>query len=128
MSNPNPANMIFSTRYKYYLNYRMATGSVSVSGTSHAANTATNYSVTIPIDRTKDFSNIKFNISSLGGQWFSFPSRDIILDANFTLSIVGSYGSNNLTLKVFVVNQSGGVATNTTFTFSVAPALFVTPT
>ena len=123
-----PTNTLFSTRFRYYLNYDTKSGSATVPATSYALGEAKSYSVVIPITRTRDVSNVKFNISTDSSKWYSFPSRDITLDSKFTLTFTGSYSSNNLTITVYVVNQSFGGSVNTAFTLSVQAALFVTPT
>lgn len=127
MSDPTPSNILFSTRYKYYLNYGTESGTVDIPVTSYGAGTAKSYSITIPVTRTDDFSNIKINFSHLSTQWYNFPTRDITLDSNFIIATTGNYSSNNLTLTFYVVNQTGGTVNNTGITVTAQVALFVTP-
>lgn len=127
MGNPAPANILFSSRYKYYLNYATTSGTLSIPATSYTAGTAQSYSISIPLTRTDDFTNIKINFSHLSSNWYSFRPTDVILDANFTITTVGSYSSNNLTLTFYVVNQTASTHTNTAITVTVQVAKFVTP-
>ncbi len=127
MSNPNPSNILFSTRYKYYLNYDTKVGSVDIPSTSYGAGTAKSYSIVIPLERTDDVSNIKVNFSHIGGVWFNFPPADLELDSNFDIASTGSYSSSNLTLTFYIVNQTGLTVSNTALTVTAEVALFVTP-
>jgi hypothetical protein len=127
MSNPDPAKIIYSTRYKYYLNYGTETGSVSIPSTSYGANTYKTYTITIPLDRTDDITNVKINFSHIAGAWFDFPTTDLELDSNFTLSTVGSYSGSQLTITFYVVNISGAINSNTATDVTAKAALFVTP-
>lgn len=117
--------MLFSLRFGYYLNYKTASGSVTAPSTSYTAGTAKSYTVTIPIDRSNDTSNVKLNISTDSGNWHSFPCLDLTLDANFTVAVTGSYSSSALAITFYVVNQTGGTVSNTSFTATVSTSIFV---
>lgn len=127
MSNPDPSKIIFSSRYKYFLNYDNQTGSVTIPATSIAAGHYTTGTISIPISNNQDFSQVQINYSSDGTKWYSFPIADVVLDANFTITTVGSYGSSNLTLTFYVVNQTGSTHTSTAVTIQAHPYLFVEP-
>lgn len=127
MSNPDPSKILFSTRYKYYLNYGSTSGSVSIPSTSYTSHTAKSYQIVIPVDRTSDYTNVKLNFSHDSSKWHNFPTADIILDSNFNIAIVGSYSSNSLVLTFYVVNQTGSTVNNTASTITANVAKFVTP-
>lgn len=124
---PDPSKILFSTAFKYFLNYTTVEGSVNVPSTSYATGEAKSYSVTVPITRTQDFSQVRINYSHLSANWYNFPPGQIVLDANFTISTVGSYTGSNLTITFYVVNQVIGPVSNTAFTATVKSFLFVVP-
>jgi hypothetical protein len=130
MSNVDPSKFQFSTLFRYLLNYNYddPAQSVSVPSTSHPLGTTSNYSLSIPIERTRDFAHVRINFSHLPNNWYSFPQGDVALDANFAIATVGSYSSNLLTLTFYVINQSGGAASNTAFTATAKVLAFVQPT
>jgi hypothetical protein len=124
----DPSKVIFSTQYRYFLNYDSKTGSVSVPSTAYALGEAKSYTVTIPITRVKDFSQVLVNFSFDSGKWYAFPFGDVVLDLSFgSVSTVGSYSGSNLTLIFYVVNQVGP-GNNPAFTANVDASLFITPT
>jgi hypothetical protein len=124
----DPSKILFSTSYKYFLNYDDKTGSVSVPSTSYGAGVVKSYSVTIPITRTKDFSQIRVNFSFDSSKWYVFPFPYVVLDSNFSVETVGSYSGSNLIITFYVVNQVPLTVSNTAFTATVDATLFVTPT
>lgn len=128
MPTPNPSKVAFYTGFKYFLNYDEETNSVSVPSTSYAAGEAKAYSVSIPVERSGDFSQVKLNFSFDSSKWYIFPQGDLVLDLAFgTVSTVGSYSSTQLTLTFYVVNQTPGIASNPAFTVTAKASLFVTP-
>lgn len=128
MSNPDPSSVFFSSRYKYFLNYDDALGSVTIPATSVAAGHYITGSISIPIADNQDFSQIQVNYSSDSTKWYVFPVSSLALDSNFTITTVGSYGSSALNLTFYIVNQSGSTHTSTALTVQAHPYLFVTPT
>lgn len=125
----DPSKIIFSTAYNYFLNYDTETGSVSVPVTSYAVNESKSYSVTIPITRVKDFSQVQINFSFDSAKWYTFPFPYVVQDSSFGLiETVGAYSGTSLVITFYVVNLSGIVKNNTAFTATVKALLFVTPT
>jgi len=125
--NPDPSNLIFSTDYQYFLNYGDADSSVTVASTSVPAGEAISANLVVPMTRTEDFTQVRVNFSHDSSKWYGFPLTDIALDANFTITTVGSYASNSLTLTFYVVNQTGSPANTTAFTATARSLLFVVP-
>lgn len=126
MSDPNPENMIFSTRYKYFLNYTNSTASLTIAPTTTSA--AVNAgSITIPCDAANNFSQIQVNFSTNSGDWYKFPLNDFPLDANFNIATVGSRSGSSMTFTFFLVNETGSSATSTAVTITVTTYLFKTP-
>lgn len=120
--------MLFSSRFKYYLNYDTASGSVAIPASSYTAGTAKSYSLTITgLERTNDFSNIKVNFSHESGNWYNFPTADIPLDANFDIVTTGGYSGSSLTLTFYIVNQTGSTVSNPAVTVTANVSLFVSP-
>jgi hypothetical protein len=83
--------------------------------------------VTVPVDRTNDFTNVKINFSNDINNWYSFPTADIPLGSNFSITITGSYTSNTLVVTLYVANQTAGTVSNTAVDVVVAVAKFVSP-
>lgn len=128
MSNPDPRQVISSARYKSYQNYGdTQIGTVSIPSTSYLVNTYKTYSVTIPLSRTEDLTNVKINFSHESSNWFDFPTVDLILGSGFTIATVGAYSSNQLAITFYVVNQTGGTASNTATDVTVEVRRFVAP-
>jgi len=127
MSSPVPSKLLFYSGYKTFLNYDNETGSVTIPATSVAAGHYLTGTVSIPLHNNGDFSQTQINYSSDSTKWYVFPVADLTLDANFTITTVGSYGSNNLTLTFYVVNQTGATHTSTALTVTVHPYLLVIP-
>lgn len=128
MSNPDPAKILFSGRYKYFLNKDVQEGSVTLSATSIAAGNAATFTLNIPIENDSDYSQVKINFSHDANDWYVFPiGGDIVLDANFDIAVTGSYNGTNLTLSFFVVNQTAGTETSTATTATARVYLFETP-
>lgn len=127
MSNPDPQNILFSTRYKYFLNKDVEDGSVTLSSTALGPGEATSFSLAIPIENDQDYSQIKMNFSHDSSDWYIFPSKDITLDANCIISVVGSYDGTNLNMTFYVVNQTGGSVNSTATTATVRVYLFEEP-
>jgi len=126
MSNPNPSNVLFSTRYKYFLNYDRGEGSLAVPATNSL--TAVNVgSITIPIDSASNFSQIQINFSSTPSDWYKFPLKDITIDANYRVATVGSRSGGSITLTFFLVNYTGVATNSAAFTISANAYLFETP-
>lgn len=113
MSNPDPTKILFSTRYKYFLNKEVKTGTVSLPAVSTPGNQAKTYSLSIPVDSEEDYTQIKINFSHDSSDWYVFPLLDVALGASFKIAVVGSYSASSLDLTFFVVNQTGGALTNT---------------
>lgn len=127
MSNPNPDSIIFSSRYKYFLNKEVVQDSVTLTAQSIPAGETRQYSLSIPIDNAENYSQIKINFSHDANDWYVFPILDVTLDANFSISVVGSYGASSLDLTFFVVNQTGSTHTSTASTATVRVYIFETP-
>lgn len=126
MSDPNPSNVLFSTRYKYFLNYDDETGTKTIPATSVTG--AQNMGdLTIPIDNDDNFSQIQINFSTSSSDWYKFPVRDYSLDANFNIATVGTRTANNIVLTFFLVRTGGGAATSTAVTITATAYLFNTP-
>jgi hypothetical protein len=127
MSNPDPQKILFSSRYKYFLNKTVEVGSLSIPAVSIPVFESRRYTLNIPIENVQNYSQIKMNFSHQSANWYVFPVVDITLDSNFTITVVGSYTGSNLVLNFFVVNQSAGTNTNTATDVSVRAYLFETP-
>lgn len=127
MSNPDPASIVFSSRYKYFLNKDTEDGSVSIPATSIGAGNAATFTLSIPIDNEDNISQIKINFSHDPTRWHIFPVLDIVLDANSDIAVTGSYSGASLVLTFFVVNQTGGTITSTATNATVRVYLFDTP-
>ena len=120
--------MLFSTRYKYFLNYKSGAATVDIPSVSHGAGVTTNYSVALSLDRTQDFTQVKINFSFDPTKWYGFPQGDVLFDTDaFSVSTVGAYSGSVLTITFYVVNQTGGTISNSAFTASVSGLLFVVP-
>lgn len=127
MSNPDPSKVIFSSRYRYFLNKPKKTGDVSIAGTSVDAFSYKTANFSVPMDSQDDFTQIKINFSHAPNDWHIFPCLDVTLDTNFTLSVTGSRTTSGLDVIIYVVNQSAGSATNTATTVTVGIAPFEPP-
>ncbi len=123
----NPDKVIFSSRYKYFLNKAVEEGTVTLTAQSIPAGEARKYDLSIPIENAQNYSQIKVNFSHDANDWYIFPVLDIRLDANFNISVTGAYDSNSLDLSFFVVNQTGSTHTSTASTVTVRVYLFETP-
>lgn len=125
----NPSAIIFSTSYKYFLNYDSESSTVDIPASLYAIGEVKNYNLTIPIMRTEDFSQTQINFSFDGAKWYIYPFGQIQQDANFTVQVVGSYTGSSLSFDFYIVNQDPGSShTNTAFTANAKALLFVTPT
>lgn len=127
MSNPDPTKIIFSSRYKYFLNKDVEEGTVNLAATSIGAGNAATFTLVIPIENAQNYSQIKINFSHDANDWYVFPLIDVSLDSNFNIAVTGSYSSTSLTLEFFVVKQTGGTHTSTDTTATVRVYLFETP-
>lgn len=127
MSNPDPNKIIFSSRYKYFLNKGVEVGSTSISAQSIPAGETDTYNLSIPIDDTDDYTQVKINFSHDPNDWYVFPLFDVNLDANFNIAVVGSYSGSALNLTFFVINQTGSAHTNTATDVSVRIYAFEPP-
>lgn len=128
MADPDPRKIIFSSRYRYYRDYGgPQTGSVSIPATSYGAGVAKSYSLTVDLDRNDDLTHVKLNFSYDPSRWFGFPPVDLILDSFFTISTVGAYSGNQLTITFYVVNQSGLTKTNTATDVTAEVRRFIAP-
>jgi len=128
MSDPSPSNILFSTRYEYFLNYGNMTGTKTIPATVLGAGLAQNMGdLTIPIDNNDNFSQIQVNFSTSSSDWYKFPVRDYSLDANFNIATVGTRTGNNVVLTFFLVNKTGGSHTSTACTVMANAYLFETP-
>lgn len=126
MSNPSPSNIIFSSRYKYFLNYANSPGSLTIPATTQSG-AANKGSITIALDAADNFSQIQINFSTSSGNWYKFPLNDFTLDSNFTIATVGSRTGTTLTLTFYLVRSAGGSATSTAVTITANAYLFKTP-
>lgn len=128
MANPNPSNIIFSTRYKYFLSYTITplTGTLSVPATTQSG-AANKGSITLVLDAADNFSQIQLNFSTSAGNWYKFPLNDFTLDSNFKIATVGSRSGTTLTLTFYLVRTAGGSATSTAVTITANAYLFKTP-
>lgn len=122
-----PSNVIFYSGFKYFSNYDNKTGSITIPATSLTAGTTTNASITIPTLDVRDFSQVRINYSILPNDWYVFPNRDVTLDANCSISTVGSFTSSGIVLTFYVVNQTGGTVTSTAVTITPRVLLFDIP-
>lgn len=128
MSSPDPAKIIFSTRFGYFLNDSDYDGSVVLSAASIGAGDYRAYSLSIPIDNQNAYSQIKVNFSHDPNDWYTVPvGADIVLDANFNIAITSSYAGSALTLTFYVVKQTGGTHTSTATTATARVLLFEPP-
>lgn len=127
MSNPDPSEILLSTRYKYFLNKEVAVGNVTLTAQSTPALEAKTHSLSIPIDNAEDYTQIKINFSHDANDWYVFPTPQITLDANFDIAVTGAYDSNSLDLTFFVINMTGSTHTNTASTVTVRVYVFETP-
>lgn len=126
MSNPNPSNILFSTRYKYFLNYDTGSGTLAVPATNSL--TPVNVgNIVIPIDNDDNFSQIQINFSTSAGDWYKFPLKDTTIDSNYRIASVGSRSGNNITLTFFLVNYTGVATNSTAVTITANAYLFETP-
>lgn len=126
-NNPDPSKILFGTEYNYFLNYNNSPASASITGASVAAGKAVSYSLSIPITNIQDFAQIQINYSFDSTKWYVFPVLDLTLDANFSVSTVGAFSGSNFVLTFYVVNQTAGTQTHSSFNVSANAYLFVTP-
>lgn len=127
MSNPDPNKIIFSTRYRYFLNKDRVDGGVSIPSVSVPAFEADKYDLSIPIDDQADFSQVKINYSHDPNDWHIFPCFETTLDSNFNIKVTGAYDSNSLDLSFYVINQTAAPHNNTATTVSVRVHPFEPP-
>lgn len=128
MSNPAPSNVLFSSRYKYFLNYDNASNTKTIAATLLGAGLAQNMGdLTIPINSDDNFSQIQINFSTSASDWYKFPVRDYSLDSNFNIATVGARTGDSIVLTFFLVNKTGGSATSTACTITANAYLFETP-
>lgn len=127
MSNPDPDKILFSTRYKYFLNKTTATGTINLPATALNANETANFTLSIPIENKKNYTQIRINFSHDSLNWRIFPFLDITLDANCTIATIGSYVGSNLELTFFVINQVGAPITTTSTNVTVKVYVFESP-
>lgn len=128
MSNPDPDKIIFSSRYKYLLNSSSATASTTVTGASVGSLNYTTATLNIPIDSVQDFSQVQVTFSFDSGKYYIVPIQELDLDANFTLTTVGTFTGSNYQLKFYIVNQTGGTQSFSTFSITARGYIFVQPT
>lgn len=126
MSNPNPSNMLFSSRYKYFLNYDTGSGSLSIPATNSLIAVDVG-DVVIPIDTADNFSQIQINFSTSPNDWYKFPVKDITIDSNYRIATVGSRTGSSITLTFFLVNYTGVATNSTACTVTANAYLFETP-
>lgn len=127
MSNPDPAKVLFSSRYKYFLNKDTETGTLSVPATAIAAGDFSVFSLSIPVENDEDYTQIRLNFSHDPSDWYVFPTRDIELDADYRIAVAGGYTSNSLNLTFVVFNWSGSGVTSTATTVTAKVTLFEPP-
>lgn len=127
MSNPDPTKILFSTRYGYFLNKDVATGTLNIPSTSIPELETRSFTLSIPIDSAREFSQIKVNFSHLSSRWYVMPIDDVERNADFDIATVGSYTSTNLVLTFYAVNQSPGTDTFPATTINVRAYLFEAP-
>lgn len=127
MPSVNPSKVIFYSGFKYFSNYDIQSASLTIPATSIATGTAINSTLLIPSQNVRDFSQIRINYSVLPNDWYVFPNRDVRLDANFTISTVGSFTSSGIQLTFYVVNQTPSTATSTAVTITPRVYLFDVP-
>lgn len=127
MSNPNPSNIIFSTRYKYFLNYDRGVGTPLVVPPTNSLTAVNVGNIVIPIDSADNFSQIQINFSTTPNDWYKFPLKDITIDSNYRIATVGSRTGGSITLTFFLVNYTGVGTNSTACTISANAYLFETP-
>jgi hypothetical protein len=127
MSNPDLTKILFSTRYKYFLNKSVETGTTSITAQSTPAFEAKTYTVTIPVDNVENYTQVKINFSHDPNDWYIFPCLDVALGTDFKISITGSYSASALTLTFYVVNQTAGALNSPTSDITVKAYIFETP-
>lgn len=126
MSNPNPSNMIFSTRYTYFLNYDANDGSLSVPATNSLIPVSVG-SIVLPVDAADNFSQIQINFSTSPNDWYKFPVKDIDIDSNYRIATTGSRTGSSITLTFYLVNFTGVATNSTPVTITANAYLFETP-
>lgn len=121
MSNPDVNKIIFSTRYKYFLNKSISTGTINLPATSLNANEVANFTLLIPVENKENYTQVRINFSHDSSNWQIFPIYDIALDANCNIAVTGSYVGTNLELTFFVINMApfGVISTSTDVTVKV---------
>lgn len=127
MSNPDPNKILFSTRYKYFLNKTTATGTINLPATSLNANEAANFTLSIPVENKENYTQVRINFSHESANWHIFPLYDITLDANCNIAVTGSYVGSNLQLTFFVINQAPFSVTSTSTNVTVKVYVFESP-
>lgn len=124
MSNTSAA--LFSTEYKYFLNYGNGTGSLTIPATS-VTGAASGGNIVVPLTSDDNFSQVQLNFSTDSNNYFKFPMLDFALDANFNIAVTGSRTSDALTLNFYLVRTGPGAATSTAVTITANYYLFETP-
>lgn len=130
MSNVDPSKLKFSTLFGYLLNYNYdddTTYSVVVPAKTYSAGEVTSHNLSIPVDATRDFTQVRINFSFDSDKWYTFPIGNDLLFGSLSIPVVGSYGSNSLNLTIFVVNSTGGSIPMPSFTASSKALLFIEP-
>ena len=129
MSNPDPSKVLFSSRYKYFLNKDIVTGSRACASRSVGAGEFTSYGLVIPMESRTDYSQVRLNFSQDPNRWYIFPTRDVDLDATFKIAVTGSYNSDdNLNIELTVFDNVGTGGNTTAFTLTARVYFFEPPT
>jgi hypothetical protein len=119
MSSPDPTKVLYSARYKYFINIDDAVeSSVSIPAASRTAGSATDFTITLPKSADCRYANVKLNFSTdTAGVWHLMPATDFTLDANFGIANRIAYLTNSVVIHLFLFNNDGVSAhTNTAVT------------
>jgi hypothetical protein len=127
MSDADYSKLIMGSMFDSFLNYDDNSSSITTGTASVGAGHFAHYSISVPIDNDKDFSQLQLNYSFDNSKWYIYPVLDLTLNSNFSVTTVANYNNSNLIVNIYVVNQSGSTNTHPSFTVIAHPYLIATP-
>jgi hypothetical protein len=122
MSNPDPNSVIFSSRYKYFLNkdrvdLSFTTPSQSVSSLDYVLGGFASVGDAIigGAGVLEDFLQVKYELSTNSGVWHTAPILPVAVDSHFTATFEEKLqsDSNNAFLIVLVYFSNASLSTQT---------------
>lgn len=123
----DPAKTQFGTMLDTLKNFTSSSGVISVPSQSYSALQYRTFTTTIALDKTLASTLILHNFSFDSSNYWIGSFVQVNPDANFIAQTRCSVSGSTLSVTLYVVNATGGTASNPAFTLNTEVRRFVTP-